>query len=332
MVMSSKESNLNEFVTSERLAELGRIISDANRILAAAVLVQGVALVLYYFLFPEDFSFWIVVPDALFVSLGVGALVMSTSKNPSEHRLSTGLTITKAALAASAVGLIASLLLSSNSYAFLVFLPGPLLSSVSFLARRIVAHDVRLRNLRGGPVGAYGNLEGLVADLTPYGVEPSTRIRPKHVATWMLFFEGMTTSSVLRGNINSPNRLPINSTLFWMSLLDAMAITVVIGLFVGIGLEWMRSRWNKAVNGRVKLDALQNSLLWFYGGNGAFACLKLFDRPMITVEDNQRLIIAHYPGSFETRTSSSNDFQLLVSVLQDKANYSGLGRRASSRA
>src|SRR6266851_4713496 len=171
MVMSSKESNLNEFVTPERLAGLGRIISDANRILAAAVLVQGVALVLYYFLFPEDFLFWIVVPEALFASSGLGALVMSTSKNPSEERLSTGLTITKAALAASAVGLIASLLLSSNLYAFLVFLPGPLLSSVSFLTRRIVAHDVRLRNLRGGPVGAYGNLEGLVADLTPYGIE-----------------------------------------------------------------------------------------------------------------------------------------------------------------
>jgi hypothetical protein len=84
MVMSSKESNLNEFVTSERLAELGRIISDANRILAAAVLVQGVALVLYYFLFPEDFSFWIVVPEALFALSGLSALVVSPSKNPSE--------------------------------------------------------------------------------------------------------------------------------------------------------------------------------------------------------------------------------------------------------
>jgi len=120
--------------------------------------------------------------------------------------------------------------------------------------------------------------------------------------------------------------------LFWSSLLGAMAITVVLGLVVGVGVEWIRSKWNKAVNGQVTLDDLENSLLWFYGGNGAFACLKLFDRPIVTVEDDERLIIAHYPGSFEVRTGSSNDFQRLVSILQDGANYGVLGRQVSSHA
>ncbi len=330
--MVSKESRLNAYVTPERFAELGRIISDANRLQAVAFLVQGLALVYYYSLFPEDPSFWTLVPEALFAALGIGVLLSSDSKNPSEHELNTGLTITKIALAASAVGLTVALFSSSDPYAFLFFLPGPVLSLMSYLIRSIVAHDIWLRKRRTGPVGTYGNLGGLVVNLTPYGIETSTRIRPRHVATWMLFLQGMTISSVLRWNAYSSNRLPINSMLFWSSLLGAMAITVVLGLVVGVGVEWIRSKWNKAVNGQVTLDDLENSLLWFYGGNGAFACLKLFDRPIVTVEDDERLIIAHYPGSFEVRTGSSNDFQRLVSILQDGANYGVLGRQVSSHA
>jgi hypothetical protein len=254
------------------------------------------------------------------------------SKNPSEHQVNTSLTVIKAALAAGAIGLIVALFSSSDPFAFLFFLPGPVIFSVSYLIRRIVAHDIRLRIWRGAPVGSYGNLGGLIADLTAYGVEPSTRIRPRHVATWMFFFEGMTITSILRANARSPSRVPINSTIFWTSFLAAISIAAVVGLVVGVGIEWKRSKWNKAVSGRVTLDALENSWLWFYGGNGAFACLKLFDRPMVTVENGERLIIAHYPGSFEVRTSSPNDFQRLVSILQDRANYGVFGRRVSSHA
>lgn len=330
--MSLSDDFLNEHVTSERLAELGRIISDANRLQATALLAQALALVSFYSLFSGDLSFWTLVAEAFFVSLGLGALLLFDSKNPSEHQLNTSLTIVKAALAAAAVGLTVALFSSSDAFAFLFFLPGPVVLSMSYLIRRIVAHDVKLRIARGAAVRSYGNLQGLVADLTPYGVEPSTRIRPRHVAMWALFFEGMTITSLLRANVRSLNRLPIDSTIFWTSFLAAISITAAVGLVVGLGIEWKQSRWNKAVSGRVTFDALENSLLWFYSGNGTFACLKLFDRPMITVEDDQRLIIAHYPGSFEVKTGSSNDFQLLVSVLQDKVNYSRLGRPVSSQA
>jgi hypothetical protein len=189
---------------------------------------------------------------------------------------------------------------------------------------------VRLRRERGEKVGVYGNLEGVVVELTAYGFDPSTRFKRTHVASTLLFFEGLTIASVLRANNLSSNRISYNSTLFWTSFLAAVSITAVVGFIVAIGIELMRTRWNKAVTGKVTLDALKNSQLWFYGRNGGFARYKLFDRPMVTVEDDQRVVVAHYPGSFEVRTSSSNDFKLLVSVLQDKMNYGKLGRKVSS--
>jgi hypothetical protein len=321
---------LNEYVTPERLAELGRVISDGNRFQAAAVLFQGLALASYYFLLAHEFSFWTLVLEALFLSTGLGTLLLSSSSNPSDRRLSIGLTTTKAVLIVSAIGPIAALLSSNDPFAFLFFLPGPILFLMSYHTRRIVAHDVRLRKQRAVKVGTCGNLGGVVVDLTARGFDPSTRIKPTHVASAMLLFEGLTITSVLRANNISSHRLPYDSTLFWTSLLAAISITAVIGSIVAVGIELMRTRWNKAVTGRVKLDTLENSQLWFYGGNGAFAFYKLFDRPMITVEGDQRLIVAHYPGSFEVRTSSSSDFHLLVSVLQSKMNYGLLGRKVSA--
>ena len=331
MARSLKGGYLNEYVTSERLAELGRIISDANRLQVAAVLFQGLALA-FYSLLIHSFFVWALVPVALSLSSGLRALRLSSGSNLSELKFSIGLTATKAALVLGAIGPIVALLSSNDPYAFLFFLPGPLLFLMSYHNWRVVTDDVRLRRERGEKVGVYGNLEGMVVDLTAYGFDPSTRIKPTHVASTLLFFEGLTTASVLRANNLSSNRITYDSILFWTSLLAAVLITAVVGLMVAIGIELMRTRWNKAVTGRVTVDALENSQLWFYGKNGAFACYKLFDRPMVTVEPDQRVVIARYPGSFEVRSSSSSDFQLLVSALQDKTNYGRLGRKVSATA
>jgi len=64
MARSLKGGYLNEYVTSERLVELGRIISDANRLQAAAVLFQGFALT-FCSLLIHEFFVWALVPVVL---------------------------------------------------------------------------------------------------------------------------------------------------------------------------------------------------------------------------------------------------------------------------
>src|SRR5690348_14224799 len=108
MARSLKDGYLDEYVTSERLAELGRIISDANRLLGAAVLFQGLALV--YSLLIHEFFVWTLVPVALSLSSGLGALRLYSGSNLTELKFSIGLTSTKVALALGAIGPIAALL------------------------------------------------------------------------------------------------------------------------------------------------------------------------------------------------------------------------------
>ncbi|HZY94068.1 MAG TPA: hypothetical protein VFE98_04300 [Candidatus Bathyarchaeia archaeon] len=77
----------------------------------------------------------------------------------------------------------------------------------------------------------------------------------------------------------------------------------------------------------MKLDSLEKSRFWFYHCNGELISYRLFARPLISAKDDEKsIIVAHYPASFEIRVSSDGNYQRLLSVLQDDANYDNFGR------
>ncbi|HZY94067.1 MAG TPA: hypothetical protein VFE98_04295 [Candidatus Bathyarchaeia archaeon] len=165
---------------------------------------------------------------------GIVVLAISFSTNPSEQQVRRASVSTRVSSLAGLLAVLLALFSPGDPFAFMFFLPGLVLSYASFLDRRIVARDIGLRKLRGVPVGLFGNLGGMMAEMNDYGIEPSTRFEWKKVAAGILLFMGLMIEAILRADARSHF---VGTATGFRQLLIFVGVSGIIGFIVGV---WLR--------------------------------------------------------------------------------------------
>jgi hypothetical protein len=285
---------------------------------------------LIVYLILNQLPFWIIILETIFLASSIVSLLVSLSNDPVEGQLWISFTTTRIALVIGAATIVSALLFANNPFDYVFILPGPLMMTIPFFGRRATEREIKFRKRRNARAGEYGNLEGIVAELSPYGYTPEERSW-KMVFFWAGLIELLAIQGIFRAESHPSSNIPITSPLFWMFFLEIVIVAGIIGLALGLVFTEVQRRWLKAVTGQVRLDALDKSHLFFYGNNGAFACYKLFNRPMVTEMNDGSLVVARWPASFYVRTSSVGDYQMTLSVLQDTTNYETDGRKVSNK-